>query len=305
MNEEYIYINGEYFRHTDAKISIFDTGLMFGDSMTEATRTFLHKPFRLQEHLDRLYKSMKVARYQQLMSPEKLEEITAEVVEKNRAAYSSEQEFWIVHNVTRGPATLVNDPSKSTSAPTVIIYTALLDLSYWADFYKEGCHAVTPFSRAIPPAALDPKIKNRSRLAYTLCDLEVKLVDPKAQCVLLDTEGNIAENKGGNFFVFSDGKVRTPTTRGVLAGLSRKTVIELCAELGVPCVEQDLQPYDVYTADEAFFTSTPYCIMPATRFNGLPVGDGRVGPMTQKLLGAWSERVGMDIVGQAFGQKQS
>ena len=298
--KEYAYIDGKYFLHSEAKISIFDTSVMRGDTITESTRTFKHKPYRLREHIDRLFKSMKVVRYPQFMTPAQLEEVTLQVVEKNLPSYSEQQDFWIVHNITRGPSDLANDPSRVTNPPTVIIFTSVLDLSYWAGFYKEGCHAVTPFSRAIPAQSLDPKIKNRSRLSYTLPDLEDKLVDPKAQCVLLDVDGNIAENKGGNFFIVSEGTVRTPTTRGVLAGISRKTVIELCRELGIPCIEQDLQPYDVYTADEAFFTSTPYCIMPATRFNAIPVGDGRVGPVTQRLLGAWSERVGMDIVAQAL-----
>lgn len=298
--KEYVYINGEYFPPNEAKISIFDTSVMRGDTVTESTRTFKHTPYRLKEHISRLFKSMKVVRYPHFMTEAQLEEVTLEVVAKNLPAYSEQQDFWIVHNITRGPSDLANDPSRSTNTPTVIIFTAVLDLSYWAKFYQEGCHAVTPFSRAIPAQSLDPKIKNRSRLSYTLPDLEVKLVDPKAQCVLLDLEGNIAENKGGNFFIVSENTVRTPTTRGVLAGISRKTVIELCGEMGIPCVEQDLQPYDVYTADEAFFTSTPYCIMPATRFNGLPVGDGRVGPVTQRLLRGWSTRVGMDIVAQAL-----
>jgi branched-chain amino acid aminotransferase len=299
-DNEYAYINGEYVLHKDAKISIFDTGVMRGDTVTESIRTFHHKPYRLREHINRLFKSMKVVRYPQFTTPAELEEITMQVVEKNRPAYTAKQDFWIVHNITRGPADLANDPSRRTSGPTVIIFTSVLDLSYWASFYVEGCHAVTPFSRAIPSQSLDPKIKNRSRLSYTLPDLEVKLVDPRAQCVLLDDHGNIGENKGGNFFIVADGVVKTPTTRNVLAGLSRKTVLELCEELEIPSSEQDLQPYDVYTADEAFFTSTPYCIMPATRFNGLAVGDGKVGPITRRLLKAWSERVGLDIVAQAL-----
>lgn len=299
-DNEYVYLNGEYFLHKDAKISIFDTSVMRGDTVTESTRTFNHKPYRLREHIHRLFKSMKVVRYPQFTTPDELETITMQVVEKNLPAYSDKQDFWIVHNITRGPADLANDPSRSTHGPTVIIFTSVLDLSYWASFYEEGCHAVTPFSRSIPAQSLDPKIKNRSRLSYTLPDLEVKLVDSKAQCVLLDVDGNIGENKGGNFFIVSDGVVRTPTTRNVLAGLSRKTVLELCEELGIKSAEQDLQPYDVYTADEAFFTSTPYCIMPATRFNGVNIGDGKVGPITRSLLKAWSERVGLDIVAQAL-----
>jgi branched-chain amino acid aminotransferase len=302
MNEELLYINGDYFPHSEAKISVFDSGLLRGDTITESTRTFAHKPYRLEEHLRRLYKSLKVSRYPLPMSPEDMLKVTSEVVERNLPGYKSEDDFWIVHNVTRGPADFSNDPSKK-SHPTVIIFTARLDLRYWAGFYTEGCHAVTPFSRQSPSQSMDPKIKNRSRLGYTLCDLEVKLVDPAAQCILLDLDGNLAENKGGNFFVVTNGKVETPTTRNTLSGESRRTVLELCAELDIECGERDLQPYNVYTADEAFFTSTPYCIMPATKFNGLAIGDGKVGVITRRLLQAWSDRVSVDIVQQALRQE--
>jgi branched-chain amino acid aminotransferase len=302
MAEDLVYINGEYYSRSEARISVFDAGLMTGDTLTESTRTFTHRPFRLRDHLARLYRSMKVARYPAGPALEELERITLELVERNRPLYRAEDDFWIVHNITRGDFTPANDPSRSRSGPTVIVLTMFLDLTYWAQFYRDGCHAVTPFSRAVPPDALDPKIKSRSRLSYTLCDLEVKLVDPDAQCLLLDTAGNVAENKGGNFFLVADRRVATPPTRNVLAGISRSTVLELCAELGIPAEEKDLQPYDVYTADEAFFTSTPYCIMPASRFNGLLVGDGKVGPVTRRLLDAWSSRVGVDIAGQALAQ---
>ena len=132
--------------------------------------------------------------------------------------------------------------------------------------------------------------------------MEVKLVDPEAQSVILDIHGNVAENKGGNIFVVSDGVLRTPRPTNCLAGISRETVLQLARDLNICAEETELQPYDLYTADEVFFTSTPYCIMPATKFNGLPVGDGRVGSMTGRLLGAWSKLVGMDIVKQATKQ---
>jgi branched-chain amino acid aminotransferase len=194
------------------------------------------------------------------------------------------------------------DPTKQRSQATIIIHTAPLILTDWVRFYTEGCHAVTPFSRAVPPEALDARIKNRSRMAYTLAEMEVKLVDPQAQSILLDIHGNVAENKGGNFFIYSEGVLKTPQARSALAGISRATILELAAQLSIPVQVTDFQPYDIYTADEAFFTSTPYCIMPATKFNGLPVGDGQVGPVTKRLLHAWSESVGVDIVAQAQSQ---
>ena len=152
----------------------------------------------------------------------------------------------------------------------------------------------------MPAQSLDPKVKNRSRLNYTLAELEVKLVDPRGQGIMLDLDGFLAENKGGNFFVVQDGVVKTPPAWQSLAGVTRRTTLEIARSRGLPVEECPLQPYDVYTADEAFFTSTPYCLMPATRFNGLPVGEGRVGPVARSLLAGWSEIAGYDLVDRAL-----
>jgi len=270
--------------------------------VTESTRTFAHRPFKLDQHIDRLYKSLKVTRIDPGMTPAEMYDLSLRVLETNLPKVAPEMDVWLVHNISRGRSIAGADPTRQRSPATVIIHTAPLILTDWARFFSEGCHAVTPFSRAVPPEALDARIKNRSRMAYTLAEIEVKLVDPQAQGILLDIHGNVAENKGGNFFIYSEGVLKTPRARSALAGISRATVLELAAQLHIPLEVTDFQPYDIYTADEAFFTSTPYCIMPATKFNGLPVGDGQVGPVTKRILQAWSQLVGIDIVAQAQGQ---
>ena len=294
-----VYISGEMLPPDQAKISVFDTAVTLGDTVTESTRTFGHKPFKLERHVNRLYKSLKVSRINPGFSPEEMTAITLQVLETNLPHVPPQEDVWIVHNISRGMGAAAADPTLQRSPATIIINTAPMILKDWAGFYTEGCHAVTPFSRAIPTQALDARIKNRSRLAYTLAEAEVKLVDPQAQSIILDTDGNVTENKGGNFFIWADGVLKTPHARGALAGISRETALELACELDIPTQITDFQPYDIYTADEAFFTSTPYCIMPATKFNGLPVGDGAVGPVTMRLLQAWSDLVGLDIVAQA------
>ena len=297
-----VYLNGEFVPADEAKISIFDAAVMLGDMVTESTRTFAHRPFKLEEHIDRLYKSLKVTRINPGMTSGEMHELSLRVLETNLPKVVPGMDLWLVHNISRGRFVAGADPTKQRSQATIIIHTAPLILTDWVRFYTEGCHAVTPFSRAVPPEALDARIKNRSRMAYTLAEMEVKLVDPQAQSILLDIHGNVAENKGGNFFIYSEGVLKTPQARSALAGISRATILELAAQLSIPVQVTDFQPYDIYTADEAFFTSTPYCIMPATKFNGLPVGDGQVGPVTKRLLHAWSESVGVDIVAQAQSQ---
>ncbi len=296
-----VYLSGKIVPESEAKISIFDSAVMLGDSLTESTRTFLHLPFRLDEHLTRLYRSLKVSRVDPGLSLGELKRITLDVLDVNLSRMGSDDDCWIVHNISRG--LMKPGPSSSqTNAATVMIFTNHMDLRGWARYYTEGCHAVTSMSRAVPAQSLDARIKNRSRLFYTLADTEARLMDPDAQCVILDVDGYVSENKGGNLFAVIDGELVTPTTENCLAGISRRTALELADKIGIPIREARLQVYDFYTADEVFFTSTPYCIMPATKFNGLPVGDGKVGPVTNRLLAAWSALVGMDIVAQAQRQ---
>ena len=302
MSERQVYISGAMVPESQAKISIFDSAVMLGDTVTESTRTFAHHPFKLREHIDRLYKSLKVTRIDPGCDAGEMLRITDDVLQANLATYGADKDCWLVHNISRGLSIAGSDPTKTASRATVMIFTQPMDLRSWAGFYTHGCHAVMAMSRAIPAQSLDARIKNRSRLAYTLAESEVKLVDPLAQGVILDIYGNVSENKGGNIFLVSDGVLKTPTTANCLDGVTRQTTLQLARDLGIPTLECVLQPYDLATADELFFTSTPYCIMPATRFNGLDVGTGGIGPITTRLLAAWSDLVGVDIVKQARDQ---
>ncbi len=299
-----VYLSGRMVAEQDARISIFDSAVLLGDTVTESTRTFGHRPFKLEQHIARLFKSLKVTRIDPGLTADEMLRVTREVLEANLIQVSPADDCWLVHNISRGVSIPGPDPTRQIGSATVMIYTLPMDLRGWANFYRDGCHAVTAMSRIIPSQSLDARIKNRSRMAYTLAEMEVKLVDPQAQSVILDIHGNVAENKGGNIFLVADGVLKTPGTGNCLAGISRETVIELAEQLGITVQPCDLQPYDLYTAEEVFFTSTPYCIMPATRFNGLPIGDGTIGELTRQLLAAWSELVGIDIAQQALDQLQ-
>ncbi len=302
MKQRLVYLCGEMVPENEARISIFDSAVMLGDTVTESTRTFGHRPFKLEQHIVRLYKSLKVTRIDPGCDAQRMLQITLEVLDANRSFLGQDDDCWLVHNISRGRSIAGADPTIQRSSATVMVFTQPMDLRSWASFYQVGCHAVTAMSRIVASQSLDARIKNRSRMAYTLAEIEVKLVDPLAQGVILDVNGFVAENKGGNIFVVHDNKIFTPHTTNCLEGISRQTVFELARQLDIPIVEADLLPYDLYTADEVFFTSTPYCVMPATKFNGLPVGDGAIGEITLRLLNAWSELVGIDIVAQANRQ---
>ena len=266
------------------------------------------RPFKLSQHLDRLYDSMKATEIDSGLTKAKMEAATLEMLDRNRALFGPGEEAWIVHNVSRGVFNYRSEPGPSQQGmnrgpATVVIHCFPIDFPSFARFYTEGAHAITPSVRQVSPETLDPKIKHRSRMAGQLADLEVARTDPDAMPVLLDRDGNLTENTGGNFFIVKDGVVRTPTTRSVLEGVSRATVLELCAQLGIPHSEEVLQAYHATVADEAFVTSTPYSMLPVTRFNSRPVGNGRPGPVTARLLDAWSELVGVDIVDQALAAR--
>ena len=198
--------------------------------------------------------------------------------------------------VTRGMGVKVTD----VVSPSICIRVAPIDFTEYARFYNTGAHVVFARTRSYPPQSLDPKVKHYSRMNFTLAELEAADVDPEAFPVLLDLEGNISENIGGNFFIVTKGVLRTPGDRDILKGISRMTVGDLASQLGIPMVEGDIQPYDAYTADEAFLTTTSYCVLPVGRIDNRPIGEGAPGPVTKSLWAAWSEKVGVDIVDQAL-----
>lgn len=298
--EPIVFLRGQCVPASQAHMRIYDLGIILGATVTEMTRTFRHVPYRLDEHLARLYRSMKVCRFDIGMSPDELRAATLEVVEHNARLLPAAGELGIVNFVTAGENTLYAGAAGGGAkmVPTVCVHTFPLVFSLWRDFFSVGAHVVVPSTRHIPPECLDPKMKYRSRLHWWIADGETHLADPKGISLLLDLDGNISECAGANFLIVHRGAVLSPTTKNILPGISRDVVIELCHELRIPFRECDLQTYDVINADEAFMSTTPYCVGPVTRINGLPIGDGKIGPVTRRLLDAWSAKVGLDIVKQ-------
>jgi branched-chain amino acid aminotransferase len=181
-----------------------------------------------------------------------------------------------------------------------------LGLARFANLYETGAHGIIVRTRSLPCEAVDPKVKHFSRMNFNMAELEAADVDKSGWPILLDTRGNLAEGVGYNLFLVTAGTIRTPGDRSVLQGVSRGMVMDLAKGLGIPVLEEDLQPYDLYTADEAFFTSTSPCVLPVTRVDGRPIGAERPGPTVRRLLTAWSEAVGVNIVEQArvFGPRE-
>jgi branched-chain amino acid aminotransferase len=294
------YLNGKFIPASEAKLPVYDAGIVLGATVTEMIRTFNQQPFKLDAHIDRLYRSMKYVRFDTGLTKEEMADLTLKVAQHNAALLPQDKELGVIQFVTAGTfavyAGSAGGGEKMT--PTVCVHTFPLPFFLWAAGYKTGLHAVTPSNRHVPPQCVDPKMKYRSRLNFWLAEQEAKLVDADAATLLLDLDGNVTEFSGGNILLVKDGSIFSPTTRNILPGISRQTVIELAHELGIPFVERDLQVYDVCNADEALESTTPFCLMPVTRINHIPIGDGKPGPMCFRLLKAWSGKVGLDIVAQ-------
>jgi branched-chain amino acid aminotransferase len=293
-----VYMNGKYVPESEAKISIFDSALMFGDMVFEMTRSFNKKQFRLKEHLDRLYVGLKILRIPEPMSKKELEKKCHEVVEINEPMFSKNDEHRIMINISRGPLGIYASIFDGKIEPTLVIADIPLRLSVagFSKFYDEGINCVIPSQRSIPATLMDPKIKNRSRMWYQVANIEVSQYEGKNNwALLIDPDGYITEGTGDNFFIIKDKKIISPEGRNILRGISRDYTKQISEELGYEYIEKNIEPYDVHRADEAFITGTPFCIMPVTSLNSIPIGTGTFGEITRKLLDKWSKNLNVDI----------
>jgi branched-chain amino acid aminotransferase len=264
----------------------------------DVARTFNGRVFKLEEHVERLYRSLKVLRIDPGLSAEETIDISHEVIRRNAHLLGPDDDYWVAQRVSRGVQRVEGD-NWSHYGPTVIVECMPLPLKARAAHFRDGIDVVVPSVRRIPPDSLTPRAKTHNYLNVISADLEVHTHSPEAWAVLLDTNGNLCEGLGSNIFVARDGRLLTPQERYVLPGVSRATAIELAADLGIPCLEADIDLYDAYAADEVFLTSTSLCICPVRSVNGNPVGDGKVpGPITRRLTEAYIELVGCDFVAQ-------
>ena len=296
-----VYQNGHFVAEADARISIFDSALMFGDMVFEMTRSFGGKQFRLREHLERLMAGIKILHIPLTLGIDELESICDEVVQRNLDAFSKTDEHRLMINVSRGPLGIYREIFDGILEPTVVVadFPLKWTVAGMGNLFDLGINAVVPSQRAIPASLMDPKIKNRSRLFYQIANIEVsKVKGDRNWALLLDPDGYVTEGTGDNFFIVCDGEVITSFGTNVLRGVSRQYIFELCEELEIVCKEMNYGLYDVYTADEAFMTGTPFCLLPVSSLNDIAIGSDAMGPVTRLLLSRWSENVGIDIAKQ-------
>ncbi len=272
-----IYIGGKLYDKADAKISVYDHGLLYGDGVFEGIRAYAGKVFRLTEHVDRLYDS---ARSIHLVIPIPKAEMAAAI--QSTVKVNNLTDAYIRVVITRGAGSLGLDPKK-TSDPQVIIIADSISL-YPEELYKTGLKIVTAGTMRNHPAALNPRIKSLNYLNNILAKIE----GANAGCLealMLNHQGNIAECTGDNIFVVKHGQLHTPSIdSGILEGITRGAVIELARESGLKVFERTMDRHDVYTADECFLTGTAAEVIPVVECDDRPIGTGTPGPITKDLL---------------------
>jgi branched-chain amino acid aminotransferase len=279
-----IYINGKYYDKTDAQISVFDHGLLYGDGVFEGIRIYNGKAFKLEGHIERLYQSAKAILLDIPMTKGGMEYAVMDAVKINK-----KENGYIRLIVTRGEGHLGVDPTTCKRA-TIIIIVADIQV-YPEKYYKNGIEIITAASRRIPSDCLDPRIKSLNYLNNIMAKLEAR----QAGCleaVMLNKEGFVAECTGDNIFIVKNDELRTPASyQGALDGITMSTVIEMAKSLKIKTHKTSLTSYDLYTSDECFLTGTGAEIIPVIKIDGRVIGDGRKGAITRRLIKGFKELV--------------
>ncbi len=280
-----IHIDGQLLDEADAKISVFDHGLLYGDGVFEGIRFYNGRVFKLAEHMDRLYDS---ARAICLDIPASKEALTRDVLDTIRA--NGLQDGYVRLVVTRGVGDLGINPRLCPKA-SIIIIAAKIKL-YSEELYQKGLDIITCATRRINSAALPPSIKSLNYLNNILAKIEAHQANA-AEALMLNDQGYIAECTADNVFIIKNGTLYTPpVSAGSLRGITRGSVLDLAEEIGVPFKEGELTRYDVFVADECFLTGTAAELVPVVMVDSRRVGDGKPGPVTARLLAAFRELTG-------------
>ncbi len=272
-----VYIAGKLYEKADAKISVFDHGLLYGDGVFEGIRSYSGRVFRLEQHVERLYDSAKAIHLTIPMAPADMAQAVVDTLKVNAL-----RDAYIRLIVTRGAGSLGLDPRKTTD-PQVIIITDSISL-YPPELYEHGLKIVTAGTMRNHPAALNPRIKSLNYLNSILAKIE----GTNAGCLealMLNHKGEVAECTGDNIFLVRKGEVHTPSIdAGILEGITRDAVIEIARGIGLTVVERVMDRHDVYTADECFLTGTAAEVIPVVECDGRAIGSGKPGPITRDLL---------------------
>ncbi|WP_028543596.1 branched-chain-amino-acid transaminase [Paenibacillus taiwanensis] len=286
---QWIYLDGQYVTKEEAKVSVYDHGFLYGDGIFEGIRIYEGNIFKCKEHLERLYDSAKSIMLNIPLTIEDMQHVLVETIRRNEL-----RDGYIRLIVSRGAGNLGLDPLRCPKASVIIIVEQLA--IYPEEAYQNGLRTVSVSQRRNIPDALNPKIKSLNYLNNILVKIQANLADV-GEAIMLNTQGYVAEGSSDNIFIIKKGVVYTPPCYlGALEGITRNTIIDLCAELGYKLKEEPFTLHDVYVADEVFFTGTAAEVIAVREVDGRTVGNGQAGPITLQLLKRFREVVPQDGV---------
>jgi branched-subunit amino acid aminotransferase/4-amino-4-deoxychorismate lyase len=298
VNEPQAYLDGRMVPLSEAAVPVSDMGLMLGASVTEQLRTFSGQLYHLNDHLERLWQSLEVVGIDPGLTPAEMADIAQQLVATNYRLIDPESDLGLCLFVTPGPSPML--AGGQSGKARVCLHTYQLPFALWADKYATGQALMVTDVRQVPSQCWPARLKCRSRMHYFLADRSAAATDPGARALLLDADGHVLEATTANLIIFHKNQgLVVPPHEQVLPGISLAVLLELAARLDLAHSERNLTPDDVARADEVMLSSTPFCLLPVTRFNKVSIGTGRPGPVFQQLIDAWSAAVGLDIVGQA------
>ncbi|HEY5539253.1 MAG TPA: branched-chain-amino-acid transaminase [Thermoplasmata archaeon] len=276
--EQVVYVDGKFYPASDAKVSVFDHGLLYGDGVFEGIRAYNKRVFKLERHIERMYQSAKAIDLKIPHSKDEFIELILHTCRRNNIV-----DGYIRPIVTRGPGDLGLDPRKCKRGPSVVIIAQPSIALYPKEKYEQGLKLVTSSYRRVPPQSLSPSIKSLNYLNQIMARVEANQYGAD-EALLLDTQGYVSEASADNFFIVQNHSVMTPPTATNLPGVTRETALELAEKLGIRAVEKPFTLYDVWAASEAFITGTAAEIGPVVELDGRVIGDGRPGKITKQLI---------------------
>ncbi|MFV0442462.1 MAG: aminotransferase class IV [Planctomycetaceae bacterium] len=307
MRDASAYLNGQWIRFDDAQVPVWDHAIVQGATVTDMVRTFGGQPFRLEQHLRRFGASRAALGIELPESDQRLRALASELVDRTRPLVPDGGDFGLLMFASPGPypgymGFASTEPDATRASPsrhTLCLHPFTLAFKRFHQSYGNGVALSVPQIRQIPASSLPPGIKYRSRLHWYLAERQARSIDPQSSALLLDEHNCVTETNSGNLFVVYHGQLLTPRAETTLSGISQEFVMELARAAGMPVERVDLSRDFVARVDEAFLTSTTYCLMPVTRLDNLPIGDGRPGPVFRQLLSSWSQAVSVDLRAQA------
>ncbi len=294
-----IWKNGLFLTESEAVQSVYDSSSLYSDGVFEMCRSFNKHIFKLDAHLNRLLDSIKFTEMPCAYNFHQLKMAHEDLIMANRHEFGPDDEYRTLINVSRGPLPIYKDILEVKPWVMMTVYPLRWVMRWQSSFYGTGRPTVITSRGCVPSRFQENKVKHHARISSRLAELEARRYDKEAWPLLVDDNGFITESTGANFFIAKRDRVLTPEPRNCLRGISRNYVLDLCRRHGIEYRERNIEIFDAVTADEAFFTATPWSIMPCTSINGQKIGNGRPGKITKFLTQRWIEEVQCDFISQS------